>query len=473
MLVTGQPPVRRGGRNNRGRSNRTARIAVPVTAAVALSLGAGIFVAASGGSPAKVHAAAASSSQGVSSSAVNTNCDIIVPAHPLTAKGLATPYQLTGPAGTSPAASGCQMINSLNLGAFVQATILDTRTGALSVYNPLVVTKGTRPAVAPVVPKLPRHAVVTIDVGFNGEILRQAGATAGALRQGRCSDGEPGSPFGQVSFCNGPAFFKAAFALERSGRLVIPSAGISRKMVVTAGALGTGRACPTVRNFDMVDQDPSDNVTTAYLLNPATGRTAQATAANKARMPHARTLVNGSDNGLIDNFLDPALGCSPLEAPDLGNHGVMTTSQALDELLAARNEPKNAALIPENDGMVTDIAGSIDLAKANLYRSEIGQPMVNRRTQAGSSPQMFCQNLINIQTPFLAANERLFAAAPSPIPTAGDTLYTFLASRLAGSFDELNCKNFGLAQPVTGMVTGGGGAVTQVNLNTARQVASF
>ena len=473
MLVTGQPPVRRRSRNNRGRSNRTARIAVPVTAAVALSLGAGIFVAASGGGPAKVHAAAASSSQGVSSSAVNTNCDIIVPAHPLTAKGLATPYQLTGPAGTSPAASGCQMINSLNLGAFVQATILDTRTGALSVYNPLVVTKGTRPAVAPVVPRLPRHAVVTIDIGFNGEILRQAGATPGALRQGRCTDGEPGSPFGQVSFCNGPAFFKAAFALERSGRLVIPSAGISRKVVVTGGALGTGRACPTVRNFDMVDQDPSDNVTTAYLLNPATGRTAQATAANKARMPHARTLVNGSDNGLIDNFLDPALGCTPLKAPDLGNHGVMTTSQALDELLAARNEPKNAALIPENDGMVTDIAGSTDLAKANLYRSEIGQPVVNRRTQASSSPQMFCQNLINIQTPFLAANERLFAAAPSPIPTAGDTLYTFLASRLAGSFDELNCKNFGLAQPVTGMVTGGGGAVTQVTLNTARQVASF
>ena len=81
MLITGQPPVRRGGRNNRGRSNRTARIAVPVTAAMALSVGAGIFVAASGGGPAKVHAAAASSSQGVSSSAVNTNCDIIVPAH--------------------------------------------------------------------------------------------------------------------------------------------------------------------------------------------------------------------------------------------------------------------------------------------------------------------------------------------------------------------------------------------------------
>ncbi len=467
MLVTGQPPVRR-----RGRNNRTARIAVPVTAAVALSLGVGVFVAASGGGPAKVHPAAASS-QEVTSGAVNTNCDIIVPAHPLTAKGLATPYQLTGHDGDSPGASGCQMINSIKLGAFVQATILDTQTGGLYVYNPLVVTRGTRPAVAPVVPKLPSHAVITIDIGFNGEILRQVGATPNALREGNCTDGGPGSPFGQVSFCNGPEFFKAAFALERSGRLVIPSAGISRKMAVTGGKLGTGRACPTVRNFDMVDQDPSDNVTTAYLLNPATGRTAQATSANKARMPNAEMLVNGSDNGLIDNFLDPALGCTPLKAPDLGNHGVMSTSQALDELLAARNEPTNAALIPENDGMVTDIGGNIDLAKADLYRSEIGQPLVNSRTQASSSPQMFCQNLINIQTPFLAANEHLFAAWPSPVPTAGDTLYTFLASRLAGSFDELNCANFGLAQPVTGMVTNGVGAATQVTMNTAQQTASF
>ncbi|HTQ91680.1 MAG TPA: hypothetical protein VMK84_19515 [Streptosporangiaceae bacterium] len=469
MLVTGQPPVRR----RPSRNNRAARIAIPVTTAVTLSLGVGIFVAASSGGPAKVHQAAASSSQGVSSSAVNTDCDIVVPAHPLTAKGLATPYQLTGPAGTSPADSGCQMINSLNLGAFVQATILNPATGALSVYDPLVITKGTKPAVRPVVPKLPAHAVVTIDIGFNGAILRQVGATPGALSQGRCTDGEPGSPFGQVSFCNGPAFFKAAFAAERAGRLTIPSAGISRTMVATAGALGTGHACPTVRNFDMVDQDPSDNVTTTYLLNPATGRTAQYTAANRARMRGAKKLVNGSDNALIDDFLDPALGCAPLEAPDLGNHGVMTTSQALDELLAARNEPKNAALIPENDGMVVDNAGAIDLAKTNLYRSEIGQPLVSGRTQASSSPQMFCQNLVNIQTPFIAANEKLLAAAPSPVPTVGDTLYTFLANRLAGSFDELNCKNFGLTQSVVGIVTNGAGAATQVTLNTAVQTASF
>jgi hypothetical protein len=418
-------------------------------------------------------AATASASQGVSSSAVITDCDIIVPAHPLTAKGLATPYQLTGDAGASAAATGCQMINSLNLGAFVQATILDPRTGALSVYDPLVVTKGTKPAVRPVVPHLPADAIVTIDMGFNGTILRQVGATAGALREGKCTDGEPGSPFGQVSFCNGPEFFRAAYRAEHEGLLKIPAVGTSRTIVPSAGALGTGRQCPTVRNYDMVDQDPSDNVTTAYLLDPVTGRTAQDNAANRARMgTSAKVLVNGSDNALIDDFLDPALGCQTFEAPDLANHGVLTTSQALDELLANRNQPRQAALVPENDEMVVDNAGAIDVAKTDLYRSEIGQAPVSGKTEQTSSPLMFCQDLVNIQTPFVAANQTLLAKWPSPVPTTGDTLYTFLASRLGSSFDNLACQNFGLANPVA-IVTDGAGAATQATLNTATQEASF
>ena len=47
------------------------------------------------------------------------------------------------------------MTNAANLGAFVQATILNPRTGALAVYDPLVITQGTTPAVAPTVPTLP------------------------------------------------------------------------------------------------------------------------------------------------------------------------------------------------------------------------------------------------------------------------------------------------------------------------------
>src|SRR5262249_31011853 len=155
--------------------------------------------------------AAASAPVAQAAATDNTNCDIIVPANPLSAQGLATPYQLTGPNGTSPAQSGCTMANAANLGAFVQATILNPRTGALSVYNPLVITQGTTPAVAPVVPKLPRNAIVTIDFGFQADNLIQVGATANALAQGNCVNGL-GSPFGQGSFCNGSDIFDAALA---------------------------------------------------------------------------------------------------------------------------------------------------------------------------------------------------------------------------------------------------------------------
>jgi hypothetical protein len=468
-MLSGHVPARR----RRGRKNRAARIAVPVAAVMALGVTVGIVVGASShGTPKLRSAAANSGNTGVSSTSVEDTCDIIVPAHPLTAEGLATPYQLTGPGGGSPAATGCQMSNSVNLGAFVQATILNTQTGALSVYNPLVISAGTTPAVKPVVPKLPKHAVVTIDFGFNGTFLLQQGATPDALSEGNCVDGTPGSPFGQVSFCNGINFFNTAFQLERAGRLKISSAGIARNIVASGGALGTGRECPTTRNFDMVDQDPSDNVTTKYLFDPATGQTAQDTTANEARMPGAQTLVNGSDNALIDDFLDPALGCTPLMAPDLGNHGTMATSQALDELLAAANQPARTALVPENDEMVVDNGGNLDVAKTDLYRAEIGQAPVGSQTDASSTPQMFCQNMINIQTAFIAANEKVFAAWPSPVPTVGDTLYTFMANRLASSFDNLNCKGFGLHQSVT-VTLNSAGAATAATLNDDPEVSGF
>ena len=88
----------------------------------------------------------------------------------------------------TPQDSGCTMANFGALGAFVQATILDPATGKLSVYEPLVITQGTQPAAAPVVPTLPAGAIVTVDFGFNGTNLTQVGATGrragpGPLRQ--------------------------------------------------------------------------------------------------------------------------------------------------------------------------------------------------------------------------------------------------------------------------------------------------
>jgi hypothetical protein len=503
----------RSARRRRGNNSRAARIAIPLAIPMALGLTLGIILAVSGGpvttinqsalgacgsasaSPAAsgnavvgnaaaaasasaVPCASASASAPASASATptavvaaaNVNCDIIVPANPLSAQGLATPYQLTGTDGQSPAASGCTMANAGNLGAFVQATILNPRNGRLYVYNPLVITQGTTPAVQPVVPRLPRNAIVTIDFGFNGTDLIQVGATPNALQQGNCVNGQAGSVFGQQSFCNGINFFNAAFQLERFGLIRVPFEGTSAKIVPSGGQMGTGTDCPTTRNFDMVDQDPSDNVTTEYLLNPATGQTAQDTTANEANIANATPLLNGSDNTLVDRFLDPTLGCTPFQVPDLGNNNLPSSSQALNELLAARNQPRIVALVPENDEMTLDGNGNFDAAKTNLYRAEVGQAPISAQNNQTSSPAMFCQNLVNIQTPFIAANQTVLATGQSPVPGVGDNLFTFMANRLAMSFTNLNCQNFGLTNPVTVQLDGNGAAVA-ATFNTTMQVA--
>ena len=371
----------------------------------------------------------------------------------------------------TPAQSGCTMANAANLGAFVQATIVNTRTGQLSVYDPLVITQGTTPAVAPVVPKLPAHYVATIDFGFNGTDLTQVGATAHALRQGNCVNGQAGSVFGQVSFCNGTNFFNEAFQLEREGKLKVPSEGTSGKIVASGGQLGTGQDCPVIRNFDMIDQDPSDNVTTEYLLNPATGQTAQDTTSNAANIAGSTTLLNGSDNTLLDLFMDPTLGCTPFQARDLANNNQPTSSQAMDELLAAKNQPAITALVPENDEMTLDGNGNFDATKTNMYRAEVGQAPINNQNNRQDSPAMYCQNMVNIQTPFLAANQTVLGTGQAPVTAVGNNLFTFLANRLSMSFTNLNCQNFGLTDPVTVTLDGNGAAVA-ATFNATAQTAT-
>ncbi len=389
----------------------------------------------------------------------NVNCDIIVPANPLSAPGLATPYQLTGTDGMTPAESGCRMSNAAKLGAFVQATILDPATGALSVYDPLVVTRGTWPAVVPRVPRIPADAVVTIDFGFNGADLFQVGATPATLAAAHCVNGQAGSTFGQVSFCNGINFFNAVTKDEREGLLKVPSPGTSDKIIPSGGAMGTGQACPVTRNFEVADPDQGGNVTTEYLLNPLTGQTAQDTTANAGNLAGATLLLSRNDDTLLDLFLDPLLGCTPFQAPDLANNDQPTTSQALDEILSGAYQPKIAALVPENDTMVLNGDDEFDAAKTDLYREEIGQAPINFRNNQTSSPAMYCQNIVDIQAPFLAANQVLLATGQSPVARVGDNLLTFMASRLSMSFVNLACRHFRLANPVTVIRNGAGTAV--------------
>ena len=388
--------------------------------------------------------------------ATNLNCDIIVPANPLSARGLATPYQLTGTGGRTPAESGCQM--STTVKAFVQATILDPATGALSVYDPLVVTRGTRPAVLPRVPGIPANAAVTIDFGFNGKDLFQVGATPTTLADANCVNGQAGSVFGQVSFCNGISFFSAVQKDERKGLLKVPSPGTSDKIIPSGGDLGTGRVCPVTRNFEAVNQDLGDNVTTEYLLNPVTGQTAQYNTSNVGYLEGARLLISRSNNTVLDQFLDPVLGCTPFQAPDLADNGLPTSSVALDEIAAGAYQPKIAALVPENDKMVLNGA-QLDPQKTNMYREELGQAPISNQNNKTSDPEMYCQDVVDIQTPFLAANRTRLATGQSPVTAVGDNLLTFMANELNMSFTNLGCQHFGLTNPVTVHRNGAGVAV--------------
>lgn len=385
------------------------------------SLGASPKSSPTSAAPAEQAAAPGTASPG------GSRCDLIVPADPLSPRGLATPYQLTGPSGTSAAAAGCTVSADAAGAGLVRATILDPATGALAVYTPVVVPKGTRPATAPPVPELPPGAIVTIDFGSIGMDLAPAGATAGALAQGRCVSG-PSPVSGAVSSCNGAAFFTAALPLMRAGRLHLPPAGTSASMVATGGRAGTGRACPNVRNFEVAGQDQGVGA-------------------------------------LVDDFLDPAFGCKPFTAPDLARDNAPATSLALDELLAARHEPKVAALVPESE-MARDAGGRLDPARTNAYRAELGQPAISARNDRYDSPAAYCQNMVNIQTPFLAANTDVLAAAPAP--AAGTNLLTYLASRLSTAFGRLGCRQFGLTDPVT-LVRNGAGAATSATFDTTPQ----
>jgi hypothetical protein len=342
------------------------------------------------------------------------DCTLVVPANPLTARGLATPYTLR---------HGCHQSDGGST-TFVEATVVDPATGKLSVYAPLVIDEGTKPAVAPVVPALPRGAVVGIWFGFNGDNLTLAGDVTG----GRCVNGLRGSIFGQFAFCNAPRFFAAANDAIAAGSLVIPKSGTA----------SDGQPCPTTRDFGIVDQDQSDNVTSTYLVL-GNGRTAQNTAANRAAlMPKgAQVEVNGSDNGLLVSFVLPALGCRVFRASNLADPGTTATSLALNELQAAANQTAPIALVPSNDPM-TEVNGRISIAKTNLYRAGVNMGPIDTATE---TPGAYCQQMLTGGIARTELDRKRTVKRQSPDPEAANSLFTFLAARMSGSFDNLSCGN--------------------------------
>ena len=273
-----------------------------------------------------------------------------------------------------------------------------------------------------------------------------------ALQMASCVAGEDNdgqfTSFTQVGACNAAAFFAAADDAITAGKLTVPAPGNS----------ADGQTCLTTRSFAFVGADQSANVTTQYLTAPD-GRIAQDTAANRTSLARAGTVSNQGDNGLLDQSVDPALGCSPWQEPNLADDGAPASALPLDELQAAawagRDGGGPQALVPLNDPTTLDRFGDYDTAKADTLRSIVDMPEL----PVGQSPAAYCTDLEQAQGSRLQQDVNLLFGAASPQPRAADNLFTFLAMRLDQSFTKLNCGSLGLANDVSVSVNAAGVAV--------------
>jgi hypothetical protein len=324
--------------------------------------------------------------------------------------------------------------------AFVQGAILNLDTGEISVYDPLVIDKGTEPAITPVAPVLLKNELVALWFGFNGTNLTLQG-TNNSLQDGHCVNGSDNSLFGQFAYCNAGKFFAKAHEAISRGKLTPPR----------LGKAADGLPCPSTRDFSVVDQDQSDNVTTSYLALK-NGRTAQDTVGNRARLKKEgqkfTVLTNPSDNKLLVSFIDSALGCHPWMAPNLADPGQRATALPLNELQAAIFQPQPVALVPADDPMVL-VNGQPNLKKLNLFRIGVGQLPVTNLDQA--STKKYCQNLGTTGATRIIRDKPQTRQFMSPDPAVGNSLFTFLAQRFNGTWGPmgLNCMGrLGQASPI-------------------------
>ncbi|KAF9344642.1 hypothetical protein BGX26_004086 [Mortierella sp. AD094] len=370
-------------------------------------------------------------------------CFLHVPKDPLSAKGLATPYILKK--------GNCdQTIPDQQV--FVEATVFDPATKTFAVYHPLVINEGTRPAIAPVVPKLPKGAVVGLWFGANSNSVTLTGHIKDCVNGLSSTD-----IFSQVAFCNAEHFFNVVHAADKSGKgVVIPPIGTDVY----------GKACPTTRHFGIIDQDQSDNVITTYLQKG--NRFAQNTKRNRGKLSKAIVLANGSDNALVADFIDPAIKCEPFKARSLMEDGVVLGSMALNELHATR-QGAPVALIPAADPMVLS-NGKTSICKLNAYRKGVDQPLVHHLSQA--STKAYCTNFDNIAPAYIKSISGQIKNGPSPTPAAADNLLTFMGQRYAASWVNLGCDKVLKKTSAITVTVNGKGVATKVHFNQSKPIRS-
>ncbi|KAI8621657.1 hypothetical protein BC830DRAFT_1076940 [Chytriomyces sp. MP71] len=353
-------------------------------------------------------------------------CTVTLPPNALTAQGMSTPWRVSG--------SGCDQTVP-NMASFAECVIVNAN-GIVGIYAPLLVNANAtaKDFIPPVVPTFDPAATVGCWFGTNGGSTTLADNNNGAdLAAAKCINGKPGVTgdiFGQFAACNAPAFFQVA------------------NKAVTPPALGmgkNGKPCYTTRSYEIVDMDPSDNMVSSF-LHGKNGVIGQTNAANRAALTDKATTTppdefnNGSDNLLLDALYRPALGCTVYKAPNLAAPGdnAMVGALALNELQATLQA--NQALVPVTDPMTVLTDGAtVDVVKVNAYRSCVNQPALAAGVDTNAEKVNFCSNYYNVAATGFITDMKFLIGQPTPDPTNGKDLFTFLGQRFQVSWQGLGC----------------------------------
>ena len=82
------------------------------------------------------------------------------------------------------------------------------------------------------------------------------------------------------------------------------------------------------------------------------------------------------------------------------------------------------------------VGGAYSVAKTNMYRSLVDQPLLAANTNPTQVAAAFCMNLVNIAPEHDQLDMGRDANFATPVPATGDNLATFLGNRLSMSFHE-------------------------------------
>ena len=268
-----------------------------------------------------------------------------------------------------------------------------------------------------------------------------------SLQNANCVNGLDTSLFGQFAYCNAVNFYQKANALINQGLLIIPPLGTTSK----------GDPCPTTRHFGVVDQDQSDNVLSSYIIT-TNKQVAQNTLLNRKNLNILLIVGNGSDNRLLDVFINSAVFCNSFTVPNIIDPTVMSSSLALNELSANANQANPIAIVPSGDPMVL-VNNKPNLQKTNLYRQGVNQPVLNALDP--NDNLNYCNNLNSIAGPFFNLHNVEFTIASTPDMNVGTNLINFLANRFVATWGNLNCQTLtGNPSPITVTLNADGVAIS-------------